>query len=159
MPVIIYTLGYRQKNAEEELVRLVAEGYRLVDIRRQAGSRYKADYNRLRLVYRFGGSYHRLRELGNEHYQNPSLPFVLNDQELGLQKAQRIIEEYTAGKGIILLCACAMWQSCHRSYVADLLLDRLPGARVIHMQEDGSTVVVESEDVQVHEQAQTTSLG
>lgn len=155
MPATIYTIGYRQKNVEEELARLVAEGYRLVDIRRRAGSRYKADYNRLRLARRFGGSYHRLRELGNEHYQNHSLPFVLNDQVLGLQKAQRIIEEYTAGKGIILLCACATWQSCHRSYVADLLLDRLPGARVIHIQEDGSTVV-ESEERD--EQTQTTSL-
>jgi hypothetical protein len=138
MTPTIYTIGYRQSNVEEQLAALTAQGYHLADIRRRAGSRYKADYNRWRLAYRFADYYHRLRELGNENYQRPSEPFVLLDEQAGLDKVERIINERSGGQGIILLCACANWQDCHRAYVADLLLDRLPGAQVIHIQSDGS---------------------
>jgi hypothetical protein len=136
MTPTIYTIGYRQPNVEEQLAALTVQGYHLADIRRRAGSRYKPDYNRWRLAYRFADYYHRLRELGNENYQRPGEPFVLVDQDAGLDKVERIINERSQGQGIILLCACANWQDCHRAYVADLLLDRLPGAQVKHIQSD-----------------------
>ena len=120
----IYTIGYRQPDALAQLARLTEEGYRIVDIRRRAGSRYRADYNLWRLAYRFGDAYHRLRELGNENYQQPGAPFVLVDQQTGLKKVIAIINERTGGRGIILMCACADWQRCHRAYVADLLLEQ-----------------------------------
>ncbi len=138
----IYTIGYRQANAAEQIENLVAQGYRLVDIRHRAGSRYKPAYNLRQLCQRFGMIYHRLRELGNVNY--PHKPFVLADQEAGMAKVLRILQ--MAGvKGIILLCACASWQDCHRSLVADLLLDRLPEAVVIHLHGDGTQTVVRAQ--------------
>ncbi len=64
----IYTIGYRQANAAQQIENLVAQGYRLVDIRMRAGSRYKPAYNLRQLCQRFGMIYHRLRELGNINY-------------------------------------------------------------------------------------------
>ena len=89
-------------------------GYRLVDIRQRAGSRYKPAYNLRRLCQRFGMIYQRLRELGNVNY--PHKPFVLANQEEGIAKA-RCICQMEGVKGIILLYACANWQDCHRSLV------------------------------------------
>jgi len=65
-PITIYTIGYRQTNAAEQIENLVAQGYHLVDIRQRAGSRYKPAYNLRQLCQRFGMIYHRLRELGNK---------------------------------------------------------------------------------------------
>jgi uncharacterized protein (DUF488 family) len=140
--VTIYTIGYRQMNAAEQIERLVAQGYRLVDIRQRAGSRYKPAYNLRQLCQRFGTIYHRLRELGNLNY--PHKPFVLAHQEAGIAKALRILR-MEGVRGIILLCACARWQDCHRSLVADLLLDQLPEAVVIHLHEDGTQTVVHAQ--------------
>lgn len=59
----IYTIGYRQANAAEQIENLVAQGYRLIDIRQRAGSCHKPAYNLRQLCQRFGIIYHRLREL------------------------------------------------------------------------------------------------
>ena len=138
-PITIYTIGYRQTNAAEQIENLVAQGYHLVDIRQRAGSRYKPAYNLRQLCQRFGMIYHRLRELGNVNY--PHRPFVLVDQEEGIAKVLRILQ-IEGVQGIILLCACTSWQDCHRSLVADLLLDQIPEAVVIHLHEDGNRTVV-----------------
>lgn len=66
---------------------------------------------------------------------------MLANQEEGIAKVLRILQMEQV-KGIILLCACASWQDCHRSLVADLLLDQIPEAVVIHLQADGTQTVV-----------------
>jgi uncharacterized protein (DUF488 family) len=141
-PLPISTIGYRQANATKQIEDLVAQGYHLVDIRMRAGSRYKPAYNLRQLCQRFGLIYHRLRELGNVNY--PHKPFVLVDQEAGIAKALRILQ-MEGVKGIILLCACANWQDCHRSLVADLLLEQIPDAVVIHLHADGTQTVVRAQ--------------
>lgn len=96
--ITIYTIGYRQTNAAEQIERLVAQGYHLIDIRMRAGSRYKAAYNLRQLCQSFGLIYHRLRDLGNVNY--PHRPFVLDNQEVGIAKVLRILQMEQV-KGII----------------------------------------------------------
>ncbi len=134
----ILTIGYRQGNAEELLTHFTGLGMPLADIRRRAGSRFKREYNLSRLKKRFVQQYCRLKQLGNENY--PHKPFVLVDQEDGLEKAISLFSQ--KGHGIILMCACADWRDCHRAHVADLLLERLPAAQVIHIHGDGQATVV-----------------
>ncbi len=127
---IIVTLGYRQEGAEEQLARLVAEDYLILDIRKRAGSRFDPAYNRGQLAQRFPQAYHRIPELGNTNY--PHRPFLLVDQETGLRHALTLLE---GRPGAILLCACADWQECHRSLVAELLQARRPEIQIQHAAE------------------------
>jgi Protein of unknown function, DUF488 len=139
---IIYTLGYRQANAEEQLAQLTAQGMPIVDIRYRASSPLLPQYHASRLLSRFGARYHRVRELGNRNYRHPDAPIVLADAEKGIAKVLGLLHESAQARGIILLCACEHWKNCHRSRVADLLLRQMPGASVIHLESGGSGTVL-----------------
>ena len=137
-------MGYRQPYAEAVLRFLASRGFLIIDIRERAGSRFNKMYNRARLEDRFPGMYHRVPELGNVNHNELGAQIEFKDLEAGMKESQRIIMEDAAGTGVIYLCACETWPTCHRSQAAIHLQERIAGLTVIHLEADGTFQLAET---------------
>ena len=113
----VYTLGYSGLDAND-IRRLARElNAVLVDIRYRAGSRNQ-QYNKSALASLFGDDYYHCREFGNENYRSGgpiklAAPAWASDFIMG--------EFLTAGRNVILLCACKDLFTCHRWAVVQYL--------------------------------------
>jgi hypothetical protein len=61
--------------------------------------------------------------LGNIHHDDPNLPITLADAVAGLDWLQRWLER---GATLLLLCACAHYERCHRKLIYEQMAARVP---------------------------------
>lgn len=123
----IYTYGYTGRKPEE-LKRYVRElGALLVDVRYSPASRVP-QWTRNGLIMLVGrDNYRHERGLGNVNYKLGG-PIELADPEPSVEALAGIL----MFAPVILLCACARLDTCHRAMVADLLARRT-GSEIVHL--------------------------
>ena len=84
----------------------------LVDVRRSAGPPQSA-WSAARFAEALGERYRWLPALGNRNYRDPAAPIVLADEVKGMQQLQRLLRRHV----VVVMCACADYESCHRRVV------------------------------------------
>lgn len=113
----IYLFGYSGMNAARLLNIVEGSGGVLIDIRFAARSRVP-QWNKGRLQELFGDRYTHLPSLGNVRYQHADEIQIAN-YEAG-RDALRVIQD-TLAVPLFLMCVCAHAETCHRTYVGNLL--------------------------------------
>lgn len=106
----IFTTGYTGKRVEQLPALLDFYEAVLADIRFAPASRHlqwTKDYLSLMLKNR----YRHVAALGNRNYKTPGGAIQIHNLEIGI----RLIESWDAN--VILLCACAELENCHRRVV------------------------------------------
>ena len=148
--MILYTIGYRDaetgKRLEpEEFYAGLPPDAVVVDIRSHPYSPFAPEYTGrgvAEAVARWKPGvktcYH-LRALGNVHRdaagKRCSPPHYV-DEEAGLVQLEGYLREHDA---IVIFCACSYathdsaTHRCHRFFVADTMVDRVPGLTVVHV--------------------------
>lgn len=114
---MIYTIGYLGRTIEE-VQTIIGDDGLLLDIRISPRSR-KPGFSKKQLTETFGDRYEWLYELGNE--SNEAGIVKLWEQTPGLAIVQEIYNSTQAD--IYLMCACRDATTCHRHYVASLILE------------------------------------
>ncbi len=113
----LYTFGYTGRSPDE-LRALAAQLDALVaDIRFSPRSRVP-HWSGGRLASLLGDRYRHLPALGNRNYKGG--PVELVDLEVGVAQ----VAELLARQPVILLCACADVQRCHRRLAAEAIVAR-----------------------------------
>lgn len=124
----IYTLGY-EGSSPDDIRRYVKELHAvLVDIRMSPHSRAAMWEGKALSWYVGGANYMHLVVLGNENYRHPELGIKLHNPQAGV----RALEPVLRRRSIILLCACANLETCHRKVAAEYLHQVL-GVKVSHL--------------------------
>jgi uncharacterized protein (DUF488 family) len=123
----IYTLGYRAWTPAAFVQRVAALGAVVADIRFAPFS-WQRFWQTQRLQQELGARYRHLRALGNIAYKTGG-PIALVDLEAGLTTLAEVLEAAL----VILLCACADVQRCHRRLVAEAWTARY-GQTVTHLE-------------------------
>jgi len=118
----LYTLGYAApgSSAVLEEVMTVSEVV-LVDIRLRPRSRWWPVWNKKQLRERWGSRYTHEKQLGNVNYQDRLLPVQLMgpNVEQAIAGLEALLVQ---GYSVVLLCACKEYETCHRKFVADMIL-------------------------------------
>lgn len=131
-PLKIYTFGYAGSTPTDlKLYRDAIPGV-WVDTRLAPYSQVPA-WHGSNIAEAVGSrNYVHLKTFGNENYRSAG-PIQLQDPEAGCRAIQHIVTR--RARDIILLCGCRDWQSCHRSVVANLLVERFASLspEVIHL--------------------------
>lgn len=95
----------------------------LVDIRYAARSRWMLQWNKSRLLARWGPRYTHERGLGNANYREAGKPVKLVNPEPAVTGA---VDLLTKGYSLVLLCGCDGEQmACHCRLVLSLIEERL----------------------------------
>lgn len=116
----LHTLGYAAKGSNEQLDALMAdERTLLVDIRLKPRSRWHPRFNENELMLSYGQRYKLRKRLGNLNYRKKALPIVLAEGHE--QTIAELVALLRAGHNLVLLCACARYEQCHRKVVYDLI--------------------------------------
>jgi uncharacterized protein (DUF488 family) len=116
----IYTVGYAAADAVRDLEGLMADpAVLLIDIRLAARSQWFPQWTKKRLRLKWGDRYRHMPALGNVNYRDHRAPIELADPATGLAAVQGLLAD---GWSVVLLCACANYERCHRKLVVDLLL-------------------------------------
>jgi uncharacterized protein (DUF488 family) len=118
----LYTIGYGGMSAGRLAKIVHALNAVLVDIRFRAASR-KPEWNKGALTKLFGDRYLHLSSLGNELYRSGGVKIA--DYQAGKEMIESI------AMPVVLLCACASPEECHRTVVGDML--RADGYTVIEL--------------------------
>ena len=143
----IWTIGHSTRTIEEFIGALQAHGIRLVaDVRLLPGSKRYPQFNKEVLAKSLadrGIVYEHFPELGgrrkprkdsrNTAWRNESFRGYADYMETakfaeGITRLQEMVGRHGAG---VIMCAEAVWWSCHRSLIADYL--KAQGAEVIHI--------------------------
>jgi hypothetical protein len=124
---MIYTVGYTGLPVEQLAQLVLRQQALLCDIRSSPHSRNPA-YTQVALQARFRRRYRHVPALGNRHYRDKSRPIAIVDYHTGLQAIAELLQDWPA---VILLCACADVQTCHRKGVGEQLAWDL-GHRCVH---------------------------
>lgn len=120
MPGQVYTLGYAADGAGGQLEQLMADPMMLlVDVRKEARSRWLHQWTKKQLTLRWGGRYVHVPQLGNVNYRDRNLPIELANPGEGIPLVQSYLQN---GYSVVLLCACMRYETCHRRVVAELLV-------------------------------------
>ncbi|MEW6210624.1 MAG: DUF488 domain-containing protein [Acidobacteriota bacterium] len=112
---MIYTTGYTGKQPDDLKSLVKRLDVVLVDIRFLPRSRWQPHWNKSALQQMLGGRYVHVRELGNKQFRQNAINIA--DLERGIA----IIETLALQRPVILMCACADYQHCHRHVVAEEL--------------------------------------
>jgi len=121
-PGTLYTAGYADRKGAELVERLMRqERIRLLDIRFSPKSRWYPTWNYQALRTKYGDTYQWERRLGNLNYRDRHLDIVLADghEDAVREAATQLLE----GWSLIIMCACADPQRCHRTRVAKAIQD------------------------------------
>ncbi len=126
-PGQVYTLGYAVPGAMEQVEQVMSDpSMLLVDIRYAARSRWYPAWNKKALQSRWGVRYTHEQRLGNVNYKEREKPIQLLDPDKSLEGAVLLLRQ---GYSLLLLCACADYETCHRKVVAQLIAERMAAAR------------------------------
>lgn len=127
----LYTAGYTGLTPDLLLAAATQLNALLIDIRYSPGSRH-AQWRQPHLLDVWGDRYLHVRELGNANYDKHLGEGIrLADADAGTQRIVRLL----ADQPLILLCACAAHEKCHRTTVAQEMADRY-GAEIVHLTAD-----------------------
>lgn len=123
----IYTIGYRALGGLSELVLAQHRtGAVVVDVRfRPYG--FVRHWNRKSLAVALGDYYRWAEGFGNVNYKGNG-PIVLKDAAAGIE----LVKPLLAVGPVMLLCACEKARTCHRTAVAQVLVDTGLGREVVH---------------------------
>lgn len=148
----LYTAGYRDAETDKRLAPeefyggLPAEAV-VVDIRSHPYSPFAPEYTGKGVaesVERWKPgvkTFHALKDLGNTRRNTTGKrvsPPVYVDPEVGFPKLEAWLREYET---VVIFCACSYstidssTQRCHRFFVAEEMKSRLPGLKVVHVEE------------------------
>lgn len=127
----LFSLGYLNPGALALLQEQVAKGALILDIRLVAASRWRPEFSGKRLRERFGPSYQRLPELGNDNYQQQSMPIVLHNPDRGIPQLLALLKQ----QDVCLLCRCQQFATCHASVVVAKIQCSNPAIHVIRLGE------------------------
>jgi uncharacterized protein (DUF488 family) len=108
----LYTLGYLAWTPPAVVQCVQDLGAVVTDIRFSPTSRHPA-WRQATLRRTLGECYRHIGALGNRHYKGG--PVELVDLEAGLTT----LAEFLEASPVILLCACAVVDGCHRRLVAE----------------------------------------
>src|SRR5579859_2273930 len=133
------TFGYATKDARETLDGALEVNTKalLIDTRHIPWCGWSKVWQRPSLEEYYGKRYlWRGDWLGNIHHDNPHSPIQLANEEKGIAW---LISWLDRGKTLILLCACARYETCHRKVIYDKVQAQIgerliaftPGARVM----------------------------
>lgn len=111
----VFTTGYQGLKLDDLAAFLEAHDADLFDIRFKPWSP-NPNFTKHAFQARFGDRYHHVVELGNRLYKSASIELV--DFETGLRRIE------ASPRPVVLLCACANPETCHRTVVARLLTER-----------------------------------
>lgn len=125
----VYTLGYYGRQVDEILAFVDRLNALVLDVRARPFSSHQPDWNRDSLEFLLGTKYRHADGLGN--VSNDPSKFELKDPDRWLTMIEKIVGR---GKSAILLCACKFPDKCHRSEIAQRLVQR--GLRVEHIEHD-----------------------
>ena len=131
---VLCTIGYGGRNPSELVRMLQANSITLLmDVRASPNSRIPGFSSRSMSSYipSAGIGYLHVNDLGNVNRKNPGAGAVLVNEERGMATLLTAIEERSK---VAILCACRRYYECHRSHIADLAIERLPGLVVNHIQ-------------------------
>ena len=130
----LFSVGYLNSDALDQLLQLVNQGAAILDIRKIAGSRYRPDFSGMRLRERFGTAYLRAPELGNVNYNRPGAPIILANPDLGIPRLLTLLEQ----QDICLLCRCQQFAACHSAVVVAKIQRVYPGIPFLRIGEEVS---------------------
>lgn len=125
MSGFLYTLGYAAPDAVAQLEQLMREPLMLlVDVRISPRSRWWPQWTKHALRATWGTRYSHEKRLGNLNYRDHTQPVVLcgPHPEQAIAGAVTLLQQ---GYSLVLLCACRHEETCHRSLVAQLILEAL----------------------------------
>jgi uncharacterized protein (DUF488 family) len=129
--MILYTIGYGNGRALLKDRLPQDRTVLVVDVRRTTGA-WCAAYtgpNLKRILETFGHAYLHMAALGN--YGATSTEWVRHHgADAALDCIAKIIRD---GRTVVLLCAEGDAQKCHRRFVAEALVERVPGLTVTHL--------------------------
>ena len=108
----LYTIGYGGMSAGRLAKIVHALNAMLVDIRFRAASR-KPEWNKGALLNLLGDRYVHVPSWGNELYRSGGMKIA------NYQAGKKMIE--SIAMPVVLLCACASPEECHRTVVGDML--------------------------------------
>lgn len=115
----LYTFGYHGKSVADLKTLAESLGAVVADIRLTPRSRIP-QWNIRKMASALGEAcYRHLPELGNRNYKNGG-PIEIAELEPGLAKLWALLQ----ASPVILVCACAHVEKCHRRVVADALAER-----------------------------------
>lgn len=123
----IWTAGYA--NATPESLRAAAEGLDavVVDARYRPWSKGE-EWRKPALQRLLGGRYAHVPGWGNRNYKGDG-PIELVDPQAAVLATQRLVEGHA---GVLLLCQCWSWVTCHRRMCADVL-EQATGWPILHL--------------------------
>ncbi|AFL82467.1 hypothetical protein Aeqsu_3029 [Aequorivita sublithincola DSM 14238] len=142
----IWTIGHSTRSLEEFLILLNSFNIKtLVDVRHYPGSRKFPQFNKDSLevsLPEYGIEYTHLVNLGgrrkpipnskNDAWRLDSFKGYADYMETEtFQKSLKILEEIASEKNTAIMCAEAVWWSCHRSMISDIL--KVEGWTVLHI--------------------------
>ena len=129
----LYTIGYGGKTPKEVLDLLKEHGAQaLVDVRATPRSRIsgfgKGELARFLLAENI--IYYHVEALGNANRKSgPGAPIRLVDEASGLSALLGTLSRHD----VAILCAERDYKNCHRSYIADRVVETNPDIRVVHI--------------------------
>jgi hypothetical protein len=123
------TVGYASKRLDAE--RLIQEAFAvnrkalLIDTRLVPSCRWDSRWQRSELEQRYKQRYQwKGKLLGNIHHYDPALPVQLANEEAGISWLVSWLER---GVTLILLCACADYERCHRKVIYEKVKAQMRG--------------------------------
>ena|SRR3982751_228940 len=146
----IWTIGHSTRSLDEFEKLLDANDIKcLVDVRSFPGSRRYPHFNREELsssLEATGIKYRHVPELGgrrrpnpnsaNTAWQNASFRAYADHMESAeFKKGTEELLELVRQQNVVIMCAEAVWWSCHRSLIADYL--KSMGLEVLHILSEG----------------------
>lgn len=138
MPTL-FTLGYGNRTPDA-FAALVPMGCLIVDVR-DVPRGWSVEYSAKRLRQRFAYDdpdtgvrktrYVHLKALGNPGRSVDSWP--QGDSVEAKAALNRLAGRLAHRQSICLLCGCLRVEHCHRRFIVERLLDRVPGTPVVHL--------------------------
>ncbi len=138
----LHTIGYTGRTIEGLCDKLQAAGVRLLlDIRSGGWSaqlQFRDDVLELALDHR-GIAYRRMFRFGNPFRPRPGAPLEFSSAMLRYRTHVEanapldLLRDYVQAGDACLLCACPRWDRCHRSELAAIVAERVPGLEIAHM--------------------------
>src|SRR5438445_8214287 len=146
----LYTAGYRDAEtdvrlAPEEFYGRLPEAAVVVEIRSNPYSPFAPDYTRGGVpaaVERWKPgvkTFYHVKALGNTRRDSTGKrvsPPIYVDEETGFARLEELLREHDV---VVIFCSCSYsthdspTHRCHRFFVADEMLSRLPNVEVIHL--------------------------
>lgn len=132
----LYHVGYRDGWTMASLVERVREmDAVLVDVRFRSGYP-RSTWSAARFTAMLGQQYRWIPALGNRNYRSDTAPIELANAPKGIVQVRALMQE----SSVVLMCACAQYDICHRRVVIEKMRAQLGDDLLVELLENaGST--------------------